>query len=40
MWGAEVAERVGYRSASAFSVAFTRYVELLPSRYAREEMEA
>jgi AraC-like DNA-binding protein len=37
---AEVAQRVGYSSASAFSVAFTRYVGLPPSRYAREEMEA
>ena len=36
---AEVAQRVGYSSASAFSVAFTRYVGLSPSRYAREEME-
>ena len=31
---AEIAERVGYSSASAFSVAFTRYVGLPPSRYA------
>jgi AraC-like DNA-binding protein len=37
---AEVAERVGYSSANAFSVAFTRYVGLSPSRYAREEIEA
>lgn len=37
---AEVAERVGYSSASAFSVAFTRYVGLPPSRYARGEVEA
>jgi AraC-like DNA-binding protein len=36
---AEVAERVGYSSASAFSVAFTRHVGLPPTRYAREEME-
>jgi AraC-like DNA-binding protein len=36
---AEVAERVGYSSASAFSVAFTRHVGLPPSRYTREEME-
>lgn len=34
---AEVAERVGYSSASAFSVAFTRYVGLPPTRYAREQ---
>ena len=33
---AEVAERVGYSSASTFSVAFTRYVGLPPTRYARE----
>ncbi|GAB0115608.1 AraC family transcriptional regulator [Acidisoma sp. C75] len=32
---AEVAERVGYRSASAFSVAFTRHVGQPPARYAR-----
>lgn len=32
---AEVAERAGYRSASAFSVAFTRYVGLPPAHYAR-----
>lgn len=31
---AEIAQRVGYSSASAFSVAFTRYVGLPPSRYA------
>lgn len=35
---AEVAERVGYGSASAFSVAFTRHVGLPPARYAREQM--
>jgi AraC-like DNA-binding protein len=34
---AEVAERVGYRSASAFSVAFTRHVGLPPTHYAREQ---
>jgi AraC-like DNA-binding protein/quercetin dioxygenase-like cupin family protein len=33
---AEIAERVGYGSASAFSVAFSRYVGLPPARYARE----
>jgi len=32
---AEVADRVGYRSASAFSTAFSRYVGQPPSRYAR-----
>ena len=32
---AEVAQRVGYSSASAFSVAFTRYVGVAPGRYAR-----
>lgn len=32
---AEVAERVGYSSASTFSVAFTRYVGVPPTRYAR-----
>ncbi|OZI61181.1 hypothetical protein CAL28_17745 [Bordetella genomosp. 11] len=35
---ADVAERVGYGSASAFSVAFTRHVGLPPARYARELM--
>jgi AraC-like DNA-binding protein len=34
---AEVAQRVGYSSASTFSVAFTRYVGLPPTRYAREQ---
>lgn len=32
---AEIAERVGYRSVSAFSVAFTRCVGQSPARYAR-----
>ncbi|MDE1179196.1 AraC family transcriptional regulator [Paraburkholderia sp.] len=32
---AKVAERVGYRSASAFSVAFTRHVGLPPTQYAQ-----
>ncbi|MGH8234655.1 MAG: AraC family transcriptional regulator [Rhodanobacteraceae bacterium] len=32
---AEIAERVGYRSASAFSVAFTRYAGRSPAHYAR-----
>ncbi|WP_105384974.1 AraC family transcriptional regulator [Neorhizobium alkalisoli] len=36
----EIAESVGYGSASAFSVAFTRFVGLPPTRYAREEMES
>jgi len=35
---AEIAERVGYGSASAFSVAFTRHVGLPPTRFAREEV--
>lgn len=34
---AEVAERVGYSSASTFSVAFTRHVGMPPARYAREQ---
>jgi AraC-like DNA-binding protein len=34
---AEVAQRVGYSSASTFSVAFTRHVGRPPSQYAREE---
>jgi AraC-like DNA-binding protein len=32
----EIAERVGYGSASAFSVAFTRRVGMNPTQYARE----
>jgi AraC-like DNA-binding protein len=36
---AEIAERVGYGSASAFSVSFSRYVGLPPARYAREQTE-
>jgi AraC-like DNA-binding protein len=32
---ADVAQRVGYGSASAFSVAFTRHVGMAPTRYAR-----
>lgn len=35
---AEIAERVGYGSASAFSVAFTRHVGLPPARYARQQL--
>ena len=35
---AEVAEQVGYSSASTFSVAFTRHVGLPPARYAREQL--
>lgn len=31
-----VAERVGYSSASTFTIAFTRHVGLTPGRYARE----
>jgi AraC-like DNA-binding protein len=34
----EVAERVGYSSASTFSTAFSRYVGHAPSRYAREQV--
>jgi AraC-like DNA-binding protein len=37
---AGVAERVGYSSASTFSVAFARHVGLPPSRYAREHLRA
>jgi AraC-like DNA-binding protein len=37
---AEVAKRVGYSSASTFSVAFTRHVGLPPTSYAREQMES
>jgi transcriptional regulator GlxA family with amidase domain len=32
----EIARQVGYRSASAFSVAFTREVGVSPARYARD----
>ena len=34
---ADVAQQVGYSSASAFSVAFTRHVGMPPARYARAE---
>ncbi|HEX7815441.1 AraC family transcriptional regulator [Dyella sp.] len=37
---AEVAERVGYSSASTFSVAFARHAGMPPTRYAREQEEA
>lgn len=37
---ADVAERIGYSSASTFSVAFTRHVGLPPARYAREHTAA
>ena len=37
---AEVAEQVGYSSASTFSVAFTRHVGLPPTHYAREQAGA
>lgn len=37
---AEIAERVGYGSASAFSVAFTRHVGRPPTQYAREQAGA
>jgi AraC-like DNA-binding protein len=37
---AEIAERVGYGSASTFSVAFTRHVGRPPTHYAREPLAA
>jgi len=37
---AEIAERVGYSSASTFSVAFTRHVGVPPARYGREQSAA
>lgn len=36
----DVAERVGYGSASTFSVAFARHVGVPPARYARADLEA
>jgi AraC-like DNA-binding protein len=36
---AAVAEHIGYGSASAFSVAFTRHVGISPSHYARTQLE-
>jgi len=36
---ATIATRVGYRSASAFSVAFTRHVGLPPSQYGQNEAD-
>jgi AraC-like DNA-binding protein len=36
---AKLAERIGYGSASAFSVAFTRYVGLPSARYAQDPTE-
>ena len=36
----EVAEQVGYSSASTFSVAFTRHVGLPPKHYARRQAES
>jgi AraC-like DNA-binding protein len=35
---ADIAQRVGYSSASTFSVAFTRHVGMPPTRYVREQM--
>ncbi|EUC20794.1 transcriptional regulator, AraC family [Burkholderia sp. BT03] len=37
---AEIAERVGYGSVSAFGVAFTRYVGIPPGRYSKSEISA
>jgi AraC-like DNA-binding protein len=37
---AEIAQRVGYSSASTFSVAFTRHVGRPPKQYARDEQAA
>lgn len=35
---AEIAQRIGYSSVSAFSVAFTRYTGHTPARYSRDEI--
>lgn len=35
---AEIAQRIGYSSVSAFSVAFTRYTGHTPGRYSRDEI--
>ena len=35
---AEVAERVGYSSVSAFGVAFTRHVGVSPGRFSRRDV--
>lgn len=37
---AQVAQKVGYRSASSFSVAFARHVGMAPAHYAREVTES
>jgi len=37
---AEVAERVGYSSASTFSTAFSRHVGQPPGRFARQHLGA
>lgn len=37
---AEIAERSGYGSVSAFGAAFTRLAGMSPGRYARREVEA
>jgi AraC-like DNA-binding protein len=37
---AEIAERVGYSSASTFSVAFTRFVGQTPARYKRQPLQS
>lgn len=37
---ADIAQRVGYSSASTFSVAFTRHAGVPPTRYARERTES